>query len=357
MAAGNGRVDYIVQAGDTLFRIAEKFQTSVKRILYANPGMNSDTIFIGQTVRVPVGSVIQTDINYSSDILYQNIAALKALYPFLQLGIIGYSVSGKMIPLIKIGQGGRKVFYSGSIHANEWIVTPVLMKFVEDLSLAYVHSSEIFGYPARRIFEKTTIYIVPMCNPDGVDLVTGMLAPDLYQQAEEIAGRYPNIPFPDGWKANINGVDLNLQFPAGWEQARQIKAAGGYTQPAPRDYVGVTPLSEPESIALYQFTKMNHFDMVLTWHTQGKVIYWQFMDYAGAEAQQIGQLFSDVSGYLLADVPYASSFAGYKDWFLQEYGRPGYTIEAGQGENPLPISQFGEIYHDNLGIMVSAAML
>jgi len=59
----------------------------------------------------------------------------------------------------------------------------------------------------------------------------------------------------------------------------------------------------------------------------------------------------------VADVPYASSFAGYKDWFIQTYDSPGYTIEAGLGTNPLPISQFNEIYRDNIGILVLGAVL
>ena len=75
------------------------------------------------------------------------------------------------------------------------------------------------------------------------------------------------------------------------------------------------------------------------------------------EAMQIGEIFAQVSGYALSEVPYNSSFAGYKDWFLQEYRRPGYTIEAGLGENPLPINQFNEIYNDNIGILVLGAVL
>ena len=82
-----------------------------------------------------------------------------------------------------------------------------------------------------------------------------------------------------------------------------------------------------------------------------------FRSYAPLEAEAIGETFANVSGYRLADVPFASSFAGYKDWFLQEYRRPGYTIEAGIGNNPLPISQFNEIYNDNLGILVLGAVL
>ena len=63
------------------------------------------------------------------------------------------------------------------------------------------------------------------------------------------------------------------------------------------------------------------------------------------------------SGYTVENVPFNSSFAGYKDWFIQDYNKPGFTIEAGIGQNPLPISQFDEIYKNNLGILILGAIL
>ena len=80
------------------------------------------------------------------------------------------------------------------------------------------------------------------------------------------------------------------------------------------------------------------------------------MNYEVPGAETLGQLMADASGYTLAEVPYASSFAGYKDWFIQNFRRPGYTIEVGIGENPLPLSQFDEIYQDNFPIMTIAAL-
>ena len=73
-------------------------------------------------------------------------------------------------------------------------------------------------------------------------------------------------------------------------------------------------------------------------------------------AQELGEAMAAASGYRLSDVPYNSAFAGYKDWFIQQFRRPGYTIEAGRGINPLPLSQFDEIYRDTLPILNIAAL-
>jgi g-D-glutamyl-meso-diaminopimelate peptidase len=144
------------------------------------------------------------------------------------------------------------------------------MKFLEILSKSYVNNLSVFGYPAKYLFDNVSLYIVPLTNPDGVDLVTKKYTPGttIYKNAQKIAENYPSIPFTNGWKANIVGVDLNLQFPAGWEQAKEIKYSQGFTSPAPRDFVGSAPLSEPESIALYNFTISHNFSLILTYHTQ-----------------------------------------------------------------------------------------
>lgn len=302
-------------------------------------------------------AIVKTDVPMTSRLCSDTIRQLTETYPFIRSEILITSAFGRPVRMLVMGDGERKVLYSAAHHGNEWITTPVLLKFAEELAQAIQSDGRVYGVRGRTIARAATIYMVPMVNPDGVDLVTGAIRPGTleYEQAIGLSDNYPSIPFPDGWKANLLGVDLNLQYPAGWLQAREIKFSQGYTRPGPRDYVGRFPLSQRESIALAALTQEVDPDLVLAYHSQGEEIYWQFRDYEIPGARELGEEFARLSGYALADTPYASGFAGYKDWFIQNFRRPGYTIEVGRGENPLPITQFDKIYADNLGILVTAA--
>ena len=285
------------------------------------------------------------------------IQQIVAAYPFCRSEVLTTTVFQRPLRTLVIGTGPRKVFYSASHHANEWITSLVLLKFAEELAEAIQSGGQIGGQDAQALSDGVTIYMVPMVNPDGVDLVTGaiQIGNIQFDLAQRLSQDYPSIPFPDGWKANLLGVDLNLNYPAGWLQAREIKFSQGFTRPGPRDYVGRAPLNQLETQALAGYTEVIDPALVLAYHAQGKEIYWQFMDYEVPGARELGEQMAAASGYTLTEVPYNSSFAGYKDWFIQEFRRPGYTIEVGSGQNPLPLSQFNEIYRDNLPILLIAA--
>lgn len=302
--------------------------------------------------------IVKTDVPMTSALCDETIQEIVRTYPFCRSEILTTSAFDRPIRTLVIGNGERKVIYTAAHHANEWITTPVLLKFVEEFAAAMESGGEIFGVNAGELAEKVTIYTVPMVNPDGVDLVTGVIQPGQfqYEMAVRLSQNYPAIPFPDGWKANLLGVDLNLNYPAGWLQARENKFAQGYTRPGPRDFVGRAPLNQMETRALAGYTEFIDPDLVLAYHTQGKVIYWQFEDVFVPGARELGEKLAQVSGYSLEETPFESAFAGYKDWFIKMFRRPGYTIEVGEGVNPLPLSQFDEIYRDNLGILVTAAL-
>ena len=301
--------------------------------------------------------IVRTDIPTTWQVSSQAMEDLASTYPQFRLQTLALTPGGRSLNALVIGQGERTVFFSGAYHANEWITATLLLKFAEEYAQALNAGGRIFGVPAHTLFDAATIHILPMVNPDGVDLVTGAILPESeeYLQAKALSDNYPGISFPQGWKADLQGVDLNLQFPAGWLQAREIKFSQGYTRPGPRDYVGRYPLSQVEARAVASYTRDINPALVLAFHTQGEVIYWQFQDIQVPGARALGEEFARLSGYSLEDTPYESSFAGYKDWFIKTYLRPGYTIEVGQGENPLPLSQFDDIYRKNLGILVTAA--
>ena len=302
-------------------------------------------------------SIVKTDVPMTSALNNQIIDQLVERYPFVRSETLGQTAFGRPIRTIVIGEGERQVLFTAAHHANEWITATVLLKFAEDLAQAIEEQGTIWGVPAKNIQNLVTVRLVPMVNPDGVDLVTGAIKPgsEEYELALSLSRNYPRIPFPEGWKANVMGVDLNLQYPAGWLQAREIKFSQGYTLPGPRDYVGRAPLIQREPRALADYTEEVDPRVVLALHSQGRVIYWQFEDYDVPGARELGEEFARVSGYQLEDTPYESAFAGYKDWFIKNFRRPGYTIEVGSGQNPLPIQQFAEIYRDTLGILVTAA--
>ena len=301
--------------------------------------------------------IVTTDVPITSRRNTELIQLLVEKYPFLSARQFGTTAFGRPLWALTVGNGERQVLYTAAHHANEWITAYVLLKFAEELAQAISDGGSVYGIPANTIANAATITLVPLVNPDGVDLVTGAVEPDSpqYLLARALGENYPTIAFPDGWKANLLGVDLNLQYPAGWLRAREIKFAQGFTRPGPRDFVGRGPLLQAESRALANLTEEIDPTLVLAYHTQGKVIYWQFEDIQVPGAQALAEDFARTSGYSLETVPPESAFAGYKDWFIRFFGRPGFTIEAGSGENPLPLDQFDEIYRDNLGILTAAA--
>jgi g-D-glutamyl-meso-diaminopimelate peptidase len=272
---------------------------------------------------------------YSYDTMRKQMDIIHKLYPSLYCEVIGHSVEGREIIALKLGHGAREVHYNAAIHANEWITAALLMEFSNTCVLAL---KEQGNKHIRALLEQTSLWVVPMLNPDGVELVLQGVNTG-HSKSNELLQWNNNSNDFSRWKANIRGVDLNDQFPAHWEFER---ARRSISNPGPMNYAGEAPLTEPEAIAIANFTLKHSFDLVISLHTQGEEIYWNYRNYEPVEASSLAEKFAAASGYRA--VKLTDSDAGYKDWFIQHFRRPGFTVEAGLGINPLPFAQFEAIY-------------
>ncbi|HYF77054.1 MAG TPA: LysM peptidoglycan-binding domain-containing protein [Symbiobacteriaceae bacterium] len=340
---------YIVQPGDSLYRIARNFGVSVAQLQAANPGLDPMRLQIGQRINIPAAAAREIVIpreDYGYDEMMDDLDRLQARYPFISVSTIGESVLGRPIPVVRIGTGAKEVHYNGSFHAQEWITTVLLMKFIERYAQAYQNGERIGQFNIPALYRETSLWVVPMVNPDGVELVQEGIDPDNPYYELVVEANNGSLDFRP-WAANIRGVDLNNQFPANWER----EAERGETGPAPRNYSGPSPLSEPESRAMADFTRDHDFRLVIAWHAQGEEIYWGYEGLEPAESEHIATVFSEASGY--RPIRYLQSWAGYKDWFIQDWRRPGFTIEVGRGIQPLPITQFWRIWSQTIGILLA----
>lgn len=350
-----GYTPYSIKQGDTLYGIAQKFNTDVDKIITANPSLDTQNLKPERTIIVPFSTdVVDTNVKYTYEIMEKDILGLEARYPFIHIGIAGKSVLGRNLYYIKLGNGQNEVFYNGSHHALEWITSLLLMKFVENYSDAYTQKTKINGYDIREIFSRSTIYIIPMVNPDGVDLVINGLKKDNPFYYDLIKWNRDRDNFSSDWQANIRGVDLNHNYNASWELSKQAEQAYGVYGPGPTRYGGPYPVSEPETQAMVQFTNYHDFSLAIAYHSQGRVIYWKYLNDIPENAYKIAKQFASLSGYGLSETSGITSYAGYKDWFIKDTRKPGYTIEVGKGKNPLPLSQFDTIYRSNINILLSA---
>jgi g-D-glutamyl-meso-diaminopimelate peptidase len=350
---------YTIKDGDTFYNIARRYQTNLTLLIMANPDVNPNNLQIGQQINVPFRfNVVDTNIDYTYEVLQRDIEGLKVRYPFLETGSAGKSVVGRDLTYIRLGKGPNQVFYNGSHHSLEWITSPLLMKFVEEFSRAYSTGETLsYGYNPQNIWNSSSIYIIPMVNPDGIELVLNGLSPDNPNYSDLILWNNGSTDFSTVWQANNHGVDLNHNYNAAWQLSKDAEEQYGITGPGPTRYGGTAPESEPESKAVADFTRAHNFRLVLAYHSQGELIFWDFMNLAPPEGRIIGEQFQRASGYTLAETEGIASYAGYKDWFIQDYRRPGYTMEVGKGKNPLPISQFDQIYSDNLEVLLLGSII
>ncbi len=269
------------------------------------------------------------------------IESLCEQYGFIKKSVIGKSCAGRNITALKIGNSQQYALLTAAFHGSERITSTVLLMFIENLCKALETNDYLAGINARRAMMGRGIIFVPLVNPDGceISLLGKLGCGDRYQTIAKLC----NNDF-EHWNANLRGVDINHNFNAGWERLRELEQEQGIYGPAPTRFGGYKPESEPETIALTRLCRKVQIRHTVALHSQGEVIYWSYGSKMPARSKRMAEIMATSSQYAL-DVPSPiATGGGFKDWFIDEFKKPGFTIELGLGKNPLPAESAQSIY-------------
>ena len=290
------------------------------------------------------------DFNESERIKYE----LKNRYPFLVCHSIGKSVCGRDITAYSLGNYKNIVLFAGGFHAQEWLTSLVLLRFLERICESLKTKQKISGVDISSALYSKGITIVPCINPDGVEVVLrGTKSAGIYESFINDVSRCDLSE----WNANVKGVDINHNFDAGWQTLREMESSQGILGPSPRRFGGYAPHSEPETQSLVRFCERNNVDHAFAIHSQGEEIYWSYGDHTPENSLTMANIFSVCSGYELVKNDGLASHGGFKDWFIEYFRRSAFTIEIGKGKNPLPVEQLDEIYEKAEEMLVIGAII
>ncbi|UTE77344.1 M14 family metallocarboxypeptidase [Rossellomorea sp. KS-H15a] len=305
----------------------------------------------GPATKVNARLIVNPRQVYTYEQMINDLQAIAEMYPDItELTTIGSSVDGRKLYALKLGKGSKEILIDGSTHAREHMTTNVVMSMLDHYAYSYKTNQSFQGMNTRKILDETSIWFVPMVNPDGVTLVQKGYK-SAKNPAEVLSINKFSTDF-SSWKANIRGVDINRQFPADWENV--LFNTG---KPSPKNYKGTAPFTEPEAVAMANFVNKHQFKATATYHSSGQILYWYFnqtVHYSRdfALATKIGQ----ITGYTLVKPVYQPS-AAFQDWFIRQTGFPSFTVEISPYivEGEVPVSYFDQIWKKNktIGLVIA----
>ena len=279
---------------------------------------------------------------------------LKSRYPQLKLFSVGKSFLGRKIYAFALGNCKNATLFAGAFHAQEWLTCSLLMRFMEDFARADATGEPLLGLDVHKTMLEKGLICVPMVNPDGVEIALNgpKSARHMQRYVENIMKSSPKK-----WQANARGVDLNHNYDAGFAALRALERAQGIDGPSPTQYGGRAPHSEFETRAMVNLCKTFDVKKVFAFHSQGEEIFFEYGKRTPMSSRLIAELLANTCGYRLVQNDGLASHGGFKDWFIEKTGRPGFTIEIGKGENPLPIEDLEPIYARLMETMLLAVMV
>ena len=263
------------------------------------------------------------------------MTALCGRYACLRSVVMGHSLLRREIPALILGEDADvRVLMVAAFHGQEWLTTLCTLRLCEEMCSHLRAQLPMCDMSLSRALRGRQVWFIPLVNPDGVEIARyGSIAAGAYAATAAQCG----ADIPGRWRGNARGVDINSNFNAGWEEMQALAQKSGKN-------CGESPESEPETRVLADLCRREFFRHVVALHTQGEEIYWRYGDHTPPQSEMMARVLSAVSGYAIADPAESASHGGFKDWFIDTFHRPGFTLELGVGRNPLPLRNFEEIY-------------
>lgn len=259
------------------------------------------------------------------------------------LSSIGSSEDGRNIWCLRIGNAsaGKKLVIDGAIHAREWLNSQMLLRKCEEILREYG------DYKSR--LSRVCVYVVPMINPDGVAISQSGFGAIRSEKLRKTCKKTKSSSRT--WKGNARGVNLNFNFPGGWNPKGKAKKPDGVTYP------GEKAASEKETKAMMRFiNRLSGVKGVLNYHSMGSVLYWNYNVESNAALRErqtaLAYKINSFTKYRLMPKSISTDpNGGLGDWLIYNKKIPTVTVETGSVPCPLPHSQFKKIMKENSGLL------
>ena len=314
--------EYTVQPGDTLGAIAANFGLTTEELADFNDLPDPDLIDVGTVLRLPpvggAGATPSPAATTSASAAPPGATlrppagapsgatpATTATAPVspAPLATLGASYGGRPIEHYVFGDGPAHVAFIGAIHGGyEW----------NTANLAYAMIDYFEGNPAA-VPDRVTLHIVPVANPDGLARVasgwqTGPIPTPAGVISDTFTGRF-----------NGRDVDLNRNWECNWQPT------GVW-----RDQVvdaGLSPFSEPETVALRDFFLERPMTAVVFWHSAaGTVLAGTCAPEGHDPSRALAEVYATAAGYPL-QTPLGYEINGDASDWLTTQGIPSIAIE------------------------------
>ncbi len=230
------------------------------------------------------------------------------------------------------------VLFDGVHHADEVMGAEIILALMEKLAAGYGRDPEVTAW-----LDTLEIYLVPVVNVDGHDIITSGRDPRWRKNVRDVNGDGVTGVYPEG-------VDVNRGYDFNW-------AMGGSGNPDDPSYRGSFPFSEAENRAMRRLVDERQFLLSISYHSQFEVVFypWVWNGMPAPDDAVIRPIATDLAAHLrtmdglgtYAVSPGGPSSQSYP-WL---YGRRGvfdFIVETGKGAHILPATEVPGIIAANL---------